>query len=76
MKTEKTELIADMATDVAELVNQAFEMREKFHELSGRYFWGSEGLAERLAGQIIYQNELAFELIYKQLNELDHHFKR
>lgn len=65
----------DLRVDVAALANAAYELREQLCMLERRYFWNSEVLTERLAGQVLSQANVQFLEIYKQLNELDSSFK-
>ncbi|NYA15737.1 hypothetical protein [Serratia fonticola] len=61
--------------DVAELSNEMYELNQKMRQLAQKYYWNSEELVERLAGQIINDAQGEMEKIYSKINELDHHFK-
>lgn len=65
----------DLRVDVAALANATFELREQLRAFEGKYFWGSEELTQRLAGQVIHQLSAQMLEIYKQVNELDHAFR-
>ena len=65
----------DLRSDVAALANATYELREQFRAFEKKYFWGSEELAQRLAGQVVNQCSGQMLEIYKQVSELDHAFK-
>ncbi|PKE27462.1 hypothetical protein CWS43_26830 [Rahnella sp. AA] len=64
-----------LRADVAQLANTMFELRERLRALELTWFWNSEKLSQRLAGQIISQMNVKFLDIYQQVNELDHAFR-
>lgn len=61
-----------LRADVAQLANTMFELRERLRAMESTWFWNSEELSQRLAGQIISQMNTRFLDIYQQVNELDH----
>lgn len=65
----------DLRVDVAALANATFELREQFRAFEKKYFWDSEVLTQRLAGQVVNQLSAQMLEIYKQVNELDHAFR-
>lgn len=65
----------DLRVDVAALANATFELREQFRAFEKKYFWGSEELTQRIAGQVINQLNAQVLEIYKQMSELDNAFK-
>lgn len=65
----------DLRVDVAALANATFELREQFRAFEKKYFWGSEELTQRLAGQVVNQLNAQILEIYTQVNELDSAFK-
>lgn len=65
----------DLRSDVAALANATYDLREQFRAFEKKYFWGSEELAQRLAGQVVNQCSGQMLEIYRQVNELDHAFK-
>ncbi|MEA9392666.1 hypothetical protein SJI19_19360 [Acerihabitans sp. TG2] len=64
-----------LRADVAQLANTMDELRQRMRELEQAYFWNSEELPARLAGQIINQVNTQFLKIYQQVNELDQAFR-
>ena len=64
-----------LRADVAQLANTMFELRERLRTMESTWFWNSEELSQRLAGQIISQINKRFLDIYQQVNELDHAFR-
>lgn len=64
-----------LRADVAQLANTMFELRERMRTMESTWFWNSEELSQRLAGQIISQMNTRFLDIYQQVNELDHSFR-
>lgn len=67
--------VEELRKDVAELNNQMTDLQMALSVKSRRYYWGSENLTERLAGQIISEIQDEMSKLGRKLNELDHHFK-
>ena len=65
----------DLRDAIAALSNDMYEMHRRLSEMVSVYFWNSEGLAVRLAGQILRDAHDRYAEIYRTINELDHHFK-
>ncbi|MDF1896680.1 hypothetical protein [Rahnella contaminans] len=64
-----------LRVDVAALANATYELREQFRAFEKKYFWGSDELTQRLAGQVVNQLSGQMLEIHKQVNELDHAFR-
>lgn len=65
----------DLRAAIAALSNDMCELHIQLRELSRVYFWKSEVLTERLAGQILRDAHERYFEVYKAINELDYHFK-
>lgn len=65
----------DLRAAIAALSNDMYELHVRLRELSREYFWKSEELTERLAGQVLRDAHDRYTKIYMDINELDHHFK-
>lgn len=63
-----------LRVDIATLAHEMYELHIKLRELSRTYFWNSEVLTERLAGQILQDAHTRYFEIHKSINELDNHF--
>lgn len=63
-----------LRTELAALLEESYQMHRRLRELSRRYFWDSEALIERLAGQILHDAYERHIEIFKTFSELEHHF--
>ncbi|MDF9722828.1 hypothetical protein P4S07_024040 [Serratia marcescens] len=59
---------------VAQLANDLYELKTQLDSVTQTYFWRSEGLVDRLAGQVLRDAQQRLDLIHRDINELDHHF--
>ncbi|MBA5234774.1 hypothetical protein H2Y56_22085 [Pectobacterium aroidearum] len=67
--------VKGLRKDVAALNDQMTELQLALSTSSRRYYWGSENLTERIAGQIINEIQEEMAKLGRKLNELNHHFK-
>lgn len=59
---------------VAQLANDLYMLKTQLDNATQTYFWRSEGLVDRLAGQVLRDAQRRLDQLHRDINELDHHF--